>query len=70
MLGFLAAEGGAAAWVMAAPGRVLLGFLTAGGGAAVRFGAALDELCLDFWPQKVAQQHGLWQLRGEFCLGF
>ena len=48
----------------------MFGFLAAEGGAAVRFGAALDELCLDFWPQEVAQQYGLGQLWGEFCLGF
>ena len=29
-----------------------------------------DELCLDFWPQKVAQQYGSEQLWGEFCLDF
>ena len=52
MVGFLAAEGGAAAWFRAALGRVLLGFVAAGGGAALRFGAALGELCLDFWPQR------------------
>ena len=51
-------------------GRVVFGFLAAEGGATVRFGAALGELCLDFWPQEVAQQYGLGQLWCEFCLGF
>ena len=59
MLGFLAEEGGAAAWFRAALGRVLLGFLAEEGGAAVRFGAALGELCLDSWPQKVARLYCL-----------
>ncbi len=62
LLGFLAAEGGAAVWLGAALRRVLLGCLAAERGAAVWFGAArfdglgqlCGEFCLDFLPQKVA----------------
>ena len=48
MFGFLAAEGGAAAWFGAALGRVLLGFLAAGGGATAWFRAALGRVMLGF----------------------
>ena len=78
MLGFLAAEGGAAAWFRAALGRVLLGFLAAEGGAAVRFGAALGRVVLGFLTATgsatvwfgAARFDGLGQLCGEFCLDF
>ena len=46
----------------------MLGFLAEEGGAAAWFRAAWGEFCLDFWPQKVAQQYGSEQLWGEFCL--
>ena len=48
----------------------MLGFLAEEGGAAAWFRAAWGEFCLDFWPQKVAQQYGSEQLWGEFCLDF
>ena len=76
MLGFLAAEGGAAVWFRARLGRVLLGFLAAEGGAAVWLGAALRRVLLGFLAAEggaavwfgAARFDGLGQLCGELCL--
>ena len=67
MLGFLAAEGGAAAWFRAALGRVLLGFLAAGGGAAAWFRAALGRVMLGFLGSKVRVDRSVESIHVQNC---
>ena len=67
MLGFLAAEGGAAAWFRAALGRVLLGFLAAGGGATAWFRAALGRVMLGFLGSKVRADMSVESIHVQNC---
>ena len=67
LLGFLAAEGGAAAWFRAALGRVLLGFLAAGGGATAWFRAALGRVMLGFLGSKVRVDRSVESIHVQNC---
>ena len=67
MLGFLAAEGGAAVRFGAALGRVLLGFLAAGGGAAAWFRAALGRVMLGFLGSKVRVDRSVESIHVQNC---